>query len=72
MSVIELENWIAVQTPLGRGHAVIFESTPDDNFWTVIITGNLAIVTFKQKEIRAVRCYTLGSISHEDMKEIIK
>ena len=74
MSVlIQLDDPIAVDTPLGRGYAIIFESAADDNFWTVALSDSLAFVTLRQKEIRIVRCYTYGrGITIEEMREIIK
>ena len=64
---------IGVDTPLGKGYAIFFESANDDNFWTIALNDSCAIVTFKQKDIRINRCYTYSrSITHKQMAEIIK
>lgn len=69
---IELADPIAVDTPLGRGYAIIFESTADDNFWTVAMSDTRALVTFRQKQIRVARQYTYRrDITDVQMMEII-
>lgn len=71
MSVIQLNELIPMDTPLGRGYAIIFETGEHDNYWTVALE-NGAIVTFRQEEIRISRSYTHGrGISNKEMKEII-
>jgi hypothetical protein len=69
---VELREWLAVETPLGPGYAIIFESGTDDNFWTVALeTG--AIVTFRQSKIRMVACYTYGrGVSDRQMRKIVR
>ena len=70
-TTIQLEP-IAVETPLGRGYAIVLETGPDDSFWTVILNDTRAFVTFRQRELRAARCYTYGrGVSDEQMKDII-
>ena len=69
---IELNERIEMDTPQGRGYAIIFESDNDENFWTVILSESRAIVTFKQREVRIARNYTWGQdFSHEDMQNIL-
>lgn len=71
MSVIQLNELIPMDTPLGRGYAIIFETGEHDNYWTIALE-NGAIVTFRQEEIRISRSYTHGrGISNKEMKEII-
>lgn len=72
MNVIQLNTPILMQTPLGKGYAIIFESDADDHFWTIALNDTCAIVTFKQDQIRIDRSYTYGrGISNEEMKTII-
>lgn len=68
----QLPELIKVETPLGRGWAILVEGTAHDYFWTVALdTG--ALVTFTQDQIRITNSYTHGrGISHERMAEIIK
>lgn len=71
--MLELREAIPVETPLGWGHAIIFESGEHDAHWTVILAETRAFVTFPQSEIRACRNYTRGwGISHEEMQRIIR
>jgi hypothetical protein len=75
MSVlIQLIERIAVETPLGRGDAIFYESTTEESYWTVIIRDTSAFVTFKQKFIRAANNYTeeVGTLTDKKMKKIIK
>ena len=70
---IELTEWLEVETPQGRGYAIIFESDNDENFWTVILNETGAIVTFKQKFVKASPNYSWGrNFPHEHMAEILK
>lgn len=63
---------ISVETKLGHGYAIIFETGEQDNFWTVAMD-NGALVTFAQSDIRISRSYTHGrGISHKQMKKIIR
>jgi hypothetical protein len=69
--MIQLNEMISVETPLGHGYAIIFESGEDDNWWTVALD-NGALVTFTQDRIRVSRDYTHGrGISDDQMKEIV-
>lgn len=69
---LELKERIEVDTALGRGYAVIFESDNDENFWTVIINHSRAFVTFKQREIRVAPNYTWGmDFPNERMLKIL-
>lgn len=73
MSFLEFTEPIEVDTPLGRGRALFVESTPHDNFWTVALADNCALVTFCQKKLRVCRSYThQRSISDAQMKKMIK
>lgn len=68
---IQLTELISVETKLGHGYAIIFETGEHDNHWTVVLD-NGAVVTFAQDQIRVSRDYTHGrGISHEEMREII-
>lgn len=69
----EFNDPIEVDTPLGRGRAILIFSSAHDNYWTVILSETLAIVDFPQKKLRACRNYTAGlKMSDTEMKEIIK
>jgi len=69
----EFDDPIEVDTPLGRGRAILIFSSNHDNYWTVILSDNLAIVDFPQKKIRACRSYTAGlKLTDEEMKAIVK
>ena len=62
---------IHVETPLGSGYAIIFETGEQDNYWTVALE-NGAIVTFTQDRIRISNSYThRRGISDEQMRKII-
>jgi hypothetical protein len=58
--LIQLTEPIEVRTPLGPAWALFLESTTADNFWTVALNSNGALITFRQKFIRCVRNFTLG------------
>ena len=67
---LQLDELIPVETPLGFGYAIIFETGEHDNYWTVALE-NGALVTFTQDRIRVSRDYTHGrGISDEEMKKI--
>lgn len=71
-NIIQLLDMIPMVTPLGKGYAIIFESSEQDNYWTVALE-NCAIVTFTQDKVRIARSYTHHrGITDEEMKEIIK
>lgn len=73
MRIIQLTEMIPVETPLGKGYAIIFEGGEHDNYWTVALNDSCALVTFCQNKIRISRSYTQGRmISDEQMCEIIK
>ena len=68
----ELDELVPVETPLGSGYAMLFESGEFDNYWTVILE-NGALVTFTQDKIRVSRSYTHGrGIDDDEMRKIIK
>lgn len=69
---LQLDEMISVETPLGHGYAIIFESGEHDNYWTVAMD-NGALVTFTQDRIRVSRDYThRRGISDGQMKEIVR
>lgn len=69
----EFHEPIAVETPLGRGHAVLIERTPHDYLWTVVLCETGAPVAFTQDRIRFCKSYTYRrGISDEQMRDIIK
>lgn len=72
MSAIQLSEMISVETELGHGYAMIFETGEHDNHWTVALD-NGAIVTFRQDQVRVSRDYTHGrGISGRQMKQLIR
>ena len=69
---LQLSELIPVETPLGFGYAIIFETGEHDNYWTVGLE-NGALVTFTQDKLRLSRSYTHGrGISDDQMKKIVK
>ena len=69
--MLQLNEMISVETPLGHGYAIIFESGEHDNHWTVVLD-NGALVTFTQDRIKVSRDYThRRGISDREMKEIV-
>lgn len=70
--IIQLNEMISVETKIGHGYAMIFETGEHDNFWTVAMD-NGAVVTFRQDQIRISRDYSHGrGISNREMRKIIK
>lgn len=70
--MIQLKEIIPVETPIGKGYAILFEAGAHDNYWTVALE-NCAIVTFRQDQIRIAKSYTHSrSMSDKQMKEAIK
>lgn len=70
--IIQLEEHLSVETPLGHGYAVIFESGEDDNWWTVALDCG-AIVTFAQSKLRMSRSYSHErGIDDKAMRKIIR
>ena len=57
MNTIQLNEAISVETPLGRGYAILIETGVDDYWWTVAL-GTGAIVTFSQDKIRMAKSYS--------------
>ena len=71
-NTVQLHELIPLETPLGFGYAIIFETGEHDNYWTVALDSG-AIVTFAQDKIRISRSYTHGrGISDRQMRKIIK
>lgn len=70
--IIQLEEQLSVETPLGHGYALIFESGEDDNWWTVALDCG-AIVTFAQSKLRLSRSYSHGrGIDDREMRKILR
>jgi hypothetical protein len=72
MAFLEFQaDQIAVKTPVGDGHALFVESTPHDQYWTVVLD-NGAVVTVTQDRIRFVRCYTRRrGLDDKEMRAIL-
>jgi hypothetical protein len=71
MIVTELRQPLEVDTPLGKGDAILVETGPADQFWTVALKDSCALVTFPQNRIRISRSYTHGRIKDDEMVKII-
>ena len=72
MALLQLTEIIPVETPLGDGYAILFESGAHDNYWTVALE-NKALVTFTQDRIRIANSYThRRGITDERMAMIVK
>jgi hypothetical protein len=70
--LIQLTEPIECSTPLGRGWALFLESTTADNFWTVALNSNGALITLRQKYVKATRNFTLGrNFPVSEMRKII-
>ena len=70
--ILQLEHLIGMETPLGFGYAILVETGPHDQYWTIALE-NGALVTFSQDKIRICNSYTHGrGINDRDMREIIK
>jgi hypothetical protein len=70
---LQLDPPLYVETPLGKGLAIIYMDDLTDIYWTVIILETRAIVQFRNQKIRAAKTYTLGlGIDDEEMKERTK
>lgn len=69
----ELTNMLEVDTPLGRGTAILIDDGNHDYYWTVVLNDSRAIVTFRQHQIKVTRNYSNGwGMSDEDMGEVLK
>lgn len=70
--VLQLDPPLYVDTPLGAGMAIIYESDTNDVFWTVILKDSKAIVQFRNNQLHAGNSYTFGlGITDEAMRKII-
>lgn len=70
--ILQLNDLIPMETPLGFGYAILVESNAHDQYWTIALN-NGALVTFPQEKIRISKSYTHSrGISNDEMKEIIK
>lgn len=73
MGVIELRARIAMDTPLGRGYALLVETNAEDQWWTVALAETRALVTFQQSKIRVARSYGYGiGMTDEDMLKVLR
>ena len=69
---MQLRELIPVETPLGRGYAIMVELCAHDNWWTVALQ-NGAIVTFAQDRIRICNSYTHGrGVSDRRMRRAVR
>lgn len=67
----ELREPIPVDTPLGKGFALMKESGWFDTYWTVVLV-NGALVDFPQSKIRVQRNYTLGlNFNDDEMRSVV-
>lgn len=70
--IVQLHPVLALETPLGRGDAILYEDDGYEVYWTVVLSDTCAIVQFKNNEVRAARNYTARrGISHAEMRKII-
>jgi hypothetical protein len=71
--ILQLSPALWVDTPLGRGKAIIYKDDGDDCYWTVVLKDTGAIVQFRNEKIRASANYTLGRrLRDEIMRKIIR
>jgi hypothetical protein len=71
--LLELREPWGVETPLGRGYAIIYERGNDESYWVVVLNKSGAIVTLKQRFVKCVRNYTAQrNFSHEEMAKVIE
>lgn len=56
---IILDEWMPVETPLGKGYAFLIETTNHENWYTVMLDTR-AIVTMKQDKLLMQKSYTHG------------
>jgi hypothetical protein len=54
---IILDEWIPVETELGKGYAFMIETENHDNWYTIILA-NRAIVTLPQEKFLVQKSYT--------------
>jgi hypothetical protein len=71
--LLELANHLEVETPLGKGRAILLESKDNDYYWTVILEESCALVTFPQNRLKIRRNYSLGigQFTVDEMKDIL-
>ena len=71
MTLLQLAELIPVETPQGKGYAIMVESGAHDAYWTVALHNN-AIVTFTQDRIRISNSYThRRGITDKRMEQIL-
>lgn len=69
---IVLDEWIPVETPLGKGYAFMIETENHDNWYTVLLDSR-AIVTLRQEKLLTQKSYSHGrSMLDSEMREIIQ
>lgn len=70
---MELREPIPVTTPLGDGYVLFIEAGYHETYFVCVMNDTGAFVTFKQKEVRCKRNYSLGigGMTHETMGRII-
>jgi hypothetical protein len=60
-----------METPLGRGYAIMVDRSAHDYYWTVALD-NQALVTFTQDRVRICRSYThRRGLPDEEMRRIV-
>lgn len=65
--VIVLDQWLPVETPVGKGYAFIIELEQADNWYTIALDSQ-AIVTLPQEKVLMRKDYTHGrGMSAPDM-----
>ena len=71
-STIELSEHIPVETPLGRGYAIMIEQCSHDVYWKVVLNDGGGVVDFTQDRIRVQSSYThRRGISDQQMRKIV-
>lgn len=69
----ELHEPFLVDTPLGRGYALLIEACAHEYWWTVALNDGGGLVTFTQDRIRVARSYSYRrDMSDTDMAQIVR
>ena len=70
--LLQLNELIPMETPLGKGYAILIEGGAHDHYWTIALDSG-ALVTFRQDQICIAKSYTHGrGLSDAQMKDIVK